>query len=269
MNRRFNAAFVANVVRHAKYVPSIVRQISNWPTYFIYYLGLKQGGGAYFFRNGIVIRDREGTASGTIAVVFIRRQYGAVTGKSTIVEIGANIGTFSVYAASSEQNARIYSYEPVKTNYDVLVNNITANGYKDRIKTFNLGVASRAGNRDFYLSSSPEHSMYANDATAMRHTVACVTLKDILDQNALTKVDLLKINAEGAEYEILYATPPEYFERIDEIRLEYHEQSGADNNLDGLTRFLAACGYSTTHLYEHTSHEGFLWVKRAARMART
>src|SRR6185503_13068779 len=133
MNRRVDAALFINMAKHAKYIPSIIRNIKNWPTYFLYYLGIKKGGGVFVFRNGATIRDNEGTASGTIAVVFIRKLYGSIVGKSTVVEIGANIGTFAIYAARNDSNVRLYSYEPIKANYDVLVRNIAANGYQDRI----------------------------------------------------------------------------------------------------------------------------------------
>ena len=61
----------------------------------------------------MTLRDKEGTLSGTIAVVFIRKQYGSIEGKSTIVEIGANVGTFAIYAASANPSVRLYSYEPM------------------------------------------------------------------------------------------------------------------------------------------------------------
>src|SRR5688572_6432230 len=98
MQRKLDAALFVAIARHAKYIPSTVRTIKNWPTYFLYYLGIKQGGASYFFRNGATLSDKEGTLSGNIAVVFIRRHYWPVTDKAVVVEIGANIGTFAIYA---------------------------------------------------------------------------------------------------------------------------------------------------------------------------
>jgi FkbM family methyltransferase len=249
--------------KNVKYLPSIIRNIRNWPTYFLYYLGIKKGGGAYFLRNGAVIRDKEGTASGTIAVVFIRKHYGSIAGKSTIVEIGANIGTFAVYAATDNKKAKLYSYEPIKANYDVLLRNIAENGYQDRIKTFNLGVASKTEKRNFYLASSPEHSFTKGDANEHSVSVDCLSLGDVLKNNGISKVDLLKINAEGAEYEILYSTGKECFDKIDEIRMEYHEHKSEKYNLESLRSFLEKLGYVSTYLYKYSEHEGFLWMKKA------
>lgn len=263
MQRKLNRNLVVGIGKNARYIPTIFAMLENWPTYFLYYLGIKKGGTAYFFRNGIVLRDREGTASGTIAVVFIRKQYGSVEGKSTIVEIGANIGTFAIYAAASDSNVRLYSYEPMPENYKVLVDNIAANGFQGRIKAFNMGVAGTTGKRDFfYLASSPEHSFVPANGTVGSVSVNCASLADILDGNNLSKVDLLKINAEGAEYEILYSAPKECFDKIDEIRMEYHGHSQKGYDIAHLQAHLEQFGYVTTHLYQHFSDEGFIWLKK-------
>jgi FkbM family methyltransferase len=262
MDRKLNRNLVVGIARNARYIPTILSTIKNWPTYFLYYLGIKKGGAAYFFRNGITLRDREGTASGTIAVVFIRKQYGSVAGKSTIVEIGANVGTFAIYAAAADPRVKLYSYEPIPENYKVLIENIAANGFQERVKAFNLGVAGTSGKRDFYLASSPEHSFIPAGGSSRSVTVNCLSLRDVLDSNNLTKVDLLKINAEGAEYEILYSAPKECFDRIDEIRMEYHGHHEEKHDLAHLKSFLEQFGYVTTHLYQHFSDEGFIWLKK-------
>lgn len=264
MNRQLNGRLLVSIAKNAKYIPTILWKVKNWPTYFLYYFRIKKGGGTFFLRNGVTITDREGTASGTIAVVFIRKQYGSVIGKRTIVEIGANIGTFSVYAATSDPNIRLYSYEPIKANYDVLLKNVASNGCKDRVTAYNKGVASRTEKRTFYLASSPEHSFCKSDAPVNGTiTVDCLSLEDILRDNSISKVDLLKVNAEGAEYEILYAASRDCFQKIDEIRMEYHQQDEPRHNVEQLISFLESMGYATTHLYKYKAGEGFLWMKRS------
>jgi FkbM family methyltransferase len=265
MNRRLDSKLLIDIVKNVKYVPVIIRKVKNWPIYFLYYLGLRKGGGVFVLRNGAIIQDKEGTASGTIAVVFIRKHYGSIVGKHTVVEIGANIGTFAIYAATTEPNVRLYSFEPIKSNYDFLVKNIEENHCQDRIIPFNLGVASKKGKRKFYLASSPEHSLYRDngcDPSGESVSIDCLSLNEILTANSISKVDLLKINAEGAEYEILYSTSKESFDKIDEIRMEYHKQSTENHNLECLMSFLKRMGYATTYLYEHKEGEGFVWVKK-------
>ena len=262
MNRKIDARFFLDIIKNAKYIPYIIWNIKNWPTFFLYYLGIKKGGGAFCFRNGVVIRDIEGSASGTIAVVFIRKHYGSIIGKSVVVDIGSNIGVFAIYAAMSNSNIKIYAFEPIKANYDLLEKNISENNLRGRIIAFNLGISSKTEKREFYLSSSAEHSLYNGDSYNSRISVDCLCLNDVLNYNSISKVDLLKINAEGAEYEILYSAPKECFDKIDEIRMEYHKQELDRHNLESLRTFLEGFGYKKLHLCEYNNDDGFLWMKR-------
>lgn len=263
MNRKIDAMLLLKIAKNIKYIPTVIRTLKNWPMYLLYYLGIRKGGGAFVFRNGVRLCDEEGTASGTIAVVFIRKHYGSVVDKLTVVDIGANIGTFSIYAASSDSGVRLYAYEPIPANYEILLKNIADNGYQSRITAFNMGVASKTEKRKIYLISSPEHSLFADAEQEDGISVDCLSLNDVIERNGISKIDLLKINAEGAEYEILYSAPRECFEKIDEIRLEYHEHETDRYNVDDLLSFLEQRGYTKTYFYEHKYKEGFVWLKKA------
>lgn len=262
MERKVNSQLARGIVKNLKYIPVIIGRVKNWPTYFLYYLGLRQGGGKFIMRNGAVIQDVEGTASGTIAVVFVRNHYGSVKGMATILEIGANIGVFAIYAATENPHVTLYSYEPAKANYDVLVKNIERNGYCDRVKTFNFGAAARTEDRVLNHASSPLRSFSDLDSAAAGETISCLSLSDILSRHKLAKVDLLKINAEGAEYEILYNSDPACFKKIDEIRLEYHKHDKEGFDLENLQNFLESHGYVRKHLYRQHDDEGFLWMSK-------
>ena len=264
MKRKVDLAFFIGAAKNIKYLPRIIWLLKNWPTYLAHYLGLKDGGETFYFRDGAVLTDVEGTLSGTIAVVFIRRNYGSTVGKSIVVEIGANIGTFAVYAASHTKALQMYCYEPIKSNYDLLLHNINLNSMSKRINAFNFAVAGQAGTRLMYLETSPEHSFIQVTTNSVSVPVQCVTLRDIFENNRLQKVDLLKINAEGAEYEIIYSAPNTCFEKIEEIRMEYHEDDTEGHDRATLQAFLEQRGYVTKHLYHHTKHEGFLWMAKAS-----
>ena len=71
--------------------------------------------------------------------------------------------------------------------------------------------------------------------------VECITLENIFDENRITNCDLLKLDCEGAEYDILMNTKKEIFEKIKLISLEYHNII----NHDGyeLKKFLEIVGF--------------------------
>ncbi len=226
------------------------------------YFGFTNSGGKYIFRNGIEILDREGSLTGIIAVVFIRRDYGNIENPGVIVDIGANIGVFSIYAATEAKDAAVYAFEPVQSNYDLLIQNIGNNALNDRIRAFKLGIASKAGTRKIRLSSCTMHSLVDDDTARKTDDIDCITLADIIQENRLPKIDLLKMNCEGAEYEILYATGRDCFEKISDIRLEYHNIDTNQKNVNYLESFLAGMGYRTSKILMISKEDGFLWMRR-------
>ena len=152
MKRNIKRWVSVKTLKYFAYIPAIICKIINWPAFMLNYLGFTNRGGTYYFRNGTEICDREGTLTGIIAVVFIRKNYGDIRNETVIVDIGANIGVFSIYAATQAKNATVYAFEPVPANYELLAENIRTNGLNDRIRTFKLGVASNSGKRNIYLS---------------------------------------------------------------------------------------------------------------------
>ena len=83
-----------------------------------------------------------------------------------------------------------------------------------------------------------------------------------MDANHLERVDLLKMDCEGAEYEILYSTPSSHLQRISEIRMEYHNLDSGDRHVEGLKRFFAQSGFAVTHLRPASETGGTLWARR-------
>jgi tRNA1(Val) A37 N6-methylase TrmN6 len=60
-----------------------------------------------------------------------------IRSNDVIVDIGAHIGIFTIYASQFCNNGKIYSFEPVKENYDLLLNNIELNRL-EQVKPFEL-----------------------------------------------------------------------------------------------------------------------------------
>jgi FkbM family methyltransferase len=223
---------IADYVRHkfavAFAAPRIYR---NWPVCFLDYFGMLNGRRfAYRLRQGAVFMVTGGTgALQIINEIWMLRQYFRkgfllVGDNYEIIDIGANIGVFSIYAASSAKNVKVFSYEPVEKNFDNLTENVAINGYSGQIKAFREAVAARRGRKKIYLSRNGDgnHSFLRKNLPESRK-VSCVTLSDIIENNGIDRCDLLKLDVEGAEYEILLAAPAEVFGKISSICLEFHD----------------------------------------------
>ncbi len=142
-----------------------------------------------------------------------------------IVDIGANQGFVSTLLALKCKEAKIYAYEPIKRSYDSLVKNSLLNDFNHRIIPFNLAVSKKKGKIKLYLDKSGNAASSILKSRAKSENtlyVDSITLEDIFTFNNLDHIDLLKVDCEGAEYEIFYNTTKECLSKIKKIILEAH-----------------------------------------------
>jgi FkbM family methyltransferase len=214
------------------------------------------------FRNGTRIHlSNCPTDIATVFVVFINRCYGAIAKGSVVVDIGANIGTFAVYAAQS--GATVYAYEPSRGSFELLCKNIDANGLRGRTSVFMTAVTDKDGDTvAFPIESSPENSIGTDKEIEMGSCdiVPTTTLGAILASNHLDAVDCAKIDCEGAEYAIVHGSPVHVWDGIHEIKMEYHQSQVA-----GLVDKLSNCGYSLITHKPSTSECGYLHFQSGPR----
>ncbi len=263
MSRKIKELISIKAIRHLYYLPIIIFKIKNWYSFLLNYLGFKNEANTYKFRNGILIKTNENIDAATIAVIFIKKDYGIIKDNSTIIDIGTNIGIFSIYAASTSNNTKVYSYEPMPKTYNLLLENIKLNKLDNKILPFQLGVGSKKEKRRLFLAGgSPFHSLYSTMENTEFLDISVISLKDIFDNNHIGYCDILKSDCEGAEFEIFYNTPDEYFEKIKEIRLEYHNQKNEGDNIKRLIKFFENKGFSLTIFREDSQDAGNAWFKR-------
>jgi len=67
-----------------------------------------------------------------------------------------------------------------------------------------------------------------------------------MKQNRISKINFLKLDVEGAEFDIILKTPKNVFKKIDKIVMEYHDFTAKENNHKEIVSFLAECGFKTT-----------------------
>jgi len=136
-----------------------------------------------------------------------------------VIDIGANMGTFSILAASLGAR-KVIAIEPVTPTFDVLIKNVWKSG-SDVIKPQKAVVSDRAGEyvRIGLQQKTGHNSLY--NAQEDFEEVYSVTLNNLLDMVDGSNV-FLKMDCEGAEYDILMNASEEDMERITTIALEVH-----------------------------------------------
>lgn len=253
-----------NYITFPFYIPRIFRLITNWPRYFFNYVLRRKKPAVYHLRDGTQLNDATGTLAGTIAVVFVRREYGVLRDYNTIVDIGANLGCFAIYAARQcdNPNVRIFCFEPVESNFRVLQENIRSNSLEGRIMPFKFAVAGSSGERTIMRADSPINSFEISYGSSKTESVICTTIPEIIESHGLSEIDLLKVNCEGAEYEIFEKCPKRDLNRIRRIRLEYHNLDNERRNGVWLKKWLEENEFRVIRFSCDRGKSGFIWADR-------
>jgi FkbM family methyltransferase len=207
-------------------------------------------------RHPLLIHTRDGTRMllrkqtsdfGTFHSVWSYRLYNpegfAIGPDDTVVDIGGHVGSFSVLAGRAVERGkgRVFALEPFPDNYRMLVENIARNGLERRVTALPVAAWGKAGiielsvynqrhrNGLRLVRSTGMHTALAERAPAnsQKLAVPCMTLDDLLQSSGIAKIDFLKLDCEGAEYEILFEASPDAIRRIDRIAMEIHETPSA------------------------------------------
>lgn len=119
--------------------------------------------------------------------------------EAVILDIGANIGSHTVYWALEKNAKKIYSFEPLEATYEILERNIKLNKLEDRVETFNFGLynlESKASVSNYNLANIGNTSFVPNNNGGFQ-------LKKLDSLKIPEKIDLIKIDVEGAEVEVV------------------------------------------------------------------
>lgn len=162
-----------------------------------------------------------------------------------VIDIGGNVGMFSIFLAKKFPFLKIYAFEPVFENWKNFKRNLVLNDISNKnIKLYNLAVTSHG---DFVklttnLKNSGASSMVDelnanyNPHAIKTETVKSITLDEIMDKYEIKKCRLLKIDCEGAEFEILYNS--KRLKDIEYIVGETHSFDNKNNNRQALIKYL-------------------------------
>ncbi|MGI8551703.1 MAG: FkbM family methyltransferase [Dehalococcoidia bacterium] len=119
----------------------------------------------------------------------------------SVVDCGANVGTFALWVAQKSA-CRILAVEPDPRTFALLERNVA--GLAHRVSLLQAAVAGHDGTRMLYARAETSSSSFfgAADSAVRQVHVQTLTLADVLRRAPSLPIDLLKIDIEGAEYEV-------------------------------------------------------------------
>lgn len=161
--------------------------------------------------------------------------------QNPILDIGAHIGIFAVYAAKLNPQQTIYSFEPAPDNYQKLKEHLKQNHVKTVISK-NVAVTDQKGQVTINLNpDSHNHSLYLPGEP---FKVSATTLADVIKKTPNQKASVAKIDCEGAEFPIILNSDDETLKKIDTYFIEYHHYQDG-NHVDQIASQLKKLGFKT------------------------
>jgi len=128
---------------------------------------------------------------------------------STVFDVGANIGEYSIQARRCFPKSDIYAFEPIRRTYVLLCQNTEGTG----IRTFNFGLGDRDESLEFSLLpdalglATAQHSIVrlrSPDAERVREQCQIRRSGDVATECGVAEIGLLKIDTEGNDWFVLH-----------------------------------------------------------------
>jgi FkbM family methyltransferase len=209
------------------------------------------------FRNGLNVVLRGGTNEWSVVheLFFADSYKRALNWLATrpeaepyVLDLGGNIGLFSLLAAQANRRAKIVSFEPGPPNHRIYRMNMLANPeFSSRIDLREMAVAGTAGEASWsFDAENPGGSSLFGSSSEKKDIQTKVRLVSFTDciAEAPGKIALVKMDIEGAEWDILTQTPPETWKRIQAISLELHGDPSGQRSLDDFLEAMRNLGFT-------------------------
>lgn len=141
---------------------------------------------------------------------------------SVVVDVGANVGYFSLFVLRNFENLKVVAIEPHPRNFKAMKENL-------RDYTLDMHQVALDGDSgiillfDFGDESSACHSIYSlgrQDAKPIE--VKSITLEELMQRSNISNIDFLKLDCQGAEYNIFFTLNRSIQRKINYIAMEVH-----------------------------------------------
>lgn len=198
--------------------------------------------------------------------IYFRKLPSYVIDKSNpvVVDIGANVGYFSLYMLSRFPRACVFAFEPMPFNFQQLQR------YQETYPQFELHALNQAVSDtteplllhatklDGYTTMATVFDTSQNQKTI---SVAATTLANVIEEHALPQIDFLKLDCEGSEYAILYGLADHHLRQIRAMCIETHPGAQPNENTLALCDYLQSRDFKLNYLDQEKS--GYIWAWRA------
>lgn len=162
-----------------------------------------------------------------------------------VVDIGAALGDYAVWAGRQLTNGRLIAVEPFPRSVKLLKENLRLNRLNNvSVAETAIGAVDGQSGLQLVTGQAVQHSTAASSAAAGSVPVRVRSLPSFFHEMGIVSCDYLKIDCEGAEYDILFNCPPIFLQKIKRICMEVHDHITPHSRHD-MIAFLEKNGYRT------------------------
>ena len=190
---------------------------------------------------------------------------------AVVFDVGANIGLFTLFVHQACAQAQVYAFEPIPMNFEKLKRNVERYGLTEETKLNQAGLSSASGDtemmfyagwsaasgayaderedeeaaRAFLLNRDPALAEYADEILEGRYrgervTAKLRTVSEVMREDDIARIDLLKLDVEKSEWDVLLGIEEEDWPKIRQAVIEVHD---LDGRMDAMRELLARHGF--------------------------
>lgn len=181
--------------------------------------------------------------------IFRRHAYGVpgawpIRERIHVVDVGANVGCFALYAQRWAREVRVYSFEPNPQVLPLLQRNTA---HLPNVQCHAIGLSDRDGAATLYLHprNTGQASMSGHRGAIQAIPVKVRHAGAMLTELGIEHIDILKVDTEGSEVPIFHALA-HFLPNVDVVMYEYHRHADRQVLADLLTDFV---------IYQAPDHE--------------
>lgn len=205
--------------------------------------------------------------------IFIENIYNVrIPGDYILIDVGMNIGITSLYFSTKDFIKKTYSFEPVKLTYEAAIENFQLNEVTaKKITPFNYGLgSSNRTNEVLFDRNNKGKTSIINqnvnpDAKHIRIEIRNVVdeFLKIIDENPEINDIILKLDCEGAEYEILQELHKHrLLDRIRVVLLEWHKIEKVNMTVNDIIELFEKNSFCTFPLTSMQGDIGMMYCVR-------
>ena len=140
-----------------------------------------------------------------------------------VLDVGAHVGLFSLWLVRQNPRCRVVAIEPSTENFACLQANVAAMGAR-QVSTYRYALGPRGGTGRVEPTTdrSIDHRLVPAPASNA-DAVPILSLQDLLDVAGADNVAMLKMDIEGAEYDVFAEVAQSTLRRVERLAVEYHD----------------------------------------------